>query len=518
LTLFHTAFHAYTAENHKSVEAPQLRVMLIGIMKSYRCKCVLALCLALSLLTVQSSVAQTGKGGAVSAADIEKLVDPVFAEQMGKLRIPGAAISVVSDGKVIFSKGYGLADLERNTPVQPDKTLFRIGSITKVFTAIAVMQLLDQGKIKLTDDVNKYLKGVSVPDTMPEPVTFAHLLTHTSGFDEISPGRRTSNEAEVVPLGEFLKGRVVRQFAPGEIISYSTYNPALAALAVEQITSTPFKTYLAANVFEPLKMERTSITAVKPQFRGDLASGYEYGNGKHEKLPFQWFNTYPASDINSTVTDMARFMIAHLAGGQLDGKRILSERSTREMQKRQFRNHPDIPGWSYGFQEGIANGIPFVEHGGSMDDGYSALLTLFPSKDLGIFFACNTENGAGEMAGLVKNAILDRYFPADSPKVPTTPDPRPEELADFAGKYNQIIYCHTCAAGTAYRPTPNEVVVREDGTLFLMNGKFKQVGPLLFVLADGDRAGKVLLGFKRNAKGQIAFMFTDAYRVWERNF
>jgi CubicO group peptidase (beta-lactamase class C family) len=280
----------------------------------------------------------------INAEELETLLDPIFAERMERFHIPGTVISLVKDGKVIFIKGYGVADVEKKTPVAADKTLFRIGSITKVFTATAVMQIADEGKINLSDDVNKYLKGVKVPSNFSQPITFSNLLTHTSGLDEISPGRRTSDESQVIPLGAFLKTRIVRHLPPGEIISYSTYNPALAAHAVEQITQTPFKVYLEKNVFEPFGMNRTSIAAVKKEYAYDLATGYEYADNKYPKLPFQWFNTYPASDINSTATETARFMIANLQYGTIDGKRILSEKAAREMQATHFRNHPKISG------------------------------------------------------------------------------------------------------------------------------------------------------------------------------
>jgi uncharacterized protein (TIGR02246 family) len=461
--------------------------------------------------------AQSNQASSINQKDLEILFDPIFAERMEKLHIPGAVISVVKDGKIVFIKGYGVADVEKKTPVVADKTLFRIGSITKVFTATAVMQLADGGKINLNDDVNKYLKGVRVPDTFSQPITFASLLTHTSGLDEISPGRRTSNEAELVPLGAFLKTRIVRQFPPGEIISYSTYNPALAAHTVEQITQTSFKDYLQKNVFEPLQMNRTSITNVKKEYKEDLASGYEYAEGKYQKLPFQWFNTYPASDINSTASDMARFIIANLQYGAIDGKRILSERAAREMQATHFRNHPKITGWAYGFYEGEQNNLRFVEHGGSMDDGYSALLTLVPEKNLGIFVACNTETGGFGLAGAIKNAFLNRYFPLKTkPEIPKTTNATPDALKKFAGKYKGIIYCHSCAPNTSFVPETDEVKITEDGMLSFGGGRWKQIEPLLFVLADGERAGQVLLGFKENAKGEIAFMFNDTYRVYEK--
>ena len=460
----------------------------------------------------QSTTTQTDE-----AKEMEKLFDPIFAERMEKLHIPGAAVAVVKDGKILFAKGYGVADVEKKTPVVADKTIFRIGSITKVFTANAVMQLADRGKISLSDDVNKYLKGVRVPDNFPQPVTFSHLLTHTSGLDEISPGRRTSNEAELIPLGAFLKTRIVRIRPPGEVIAYSTYNSALAGHIVEQITETPFRQHVRENIFEPLRMRRTSFSNVQEEFKNDLATGYEYSENKYQKLPFQWFHTFPASDINSTVTDMARFMMAHLAGGTLDGKRILSERLTREMHKTHFRNHPQIAGWAYGFYEGEFNGVRYIEHGGSMDDGYSALMTLVPEKNMGIFIACNTESGAFGMSGALKNAFLHRYLPAPS-KSETKPSIKASsaDVGRFAGKYRPDIYCHTCPPNTAYFPPPFEVKANEDGTLSFQGERWRQIEPLLFELIGNARTENKRLGFRENKNGEITYMFQDTYYVYER--
>lgn len=465
-----------------------------------------------------SDLPKAENDSSISSQDLEKLLDPIFAERMQKLNIPGAVVSVVKDGKIVFTKGYGVADVDKKNPVVADKTIFRIGSISKVFTALAVMQLADAGKINLTDDINKYLKGVTVPNTFPQPVTFANLLTHTSGLDEISPGRRTSNEAEVVPLGAFLKTRIVRHLPPGEIISYSTYNSALAGHIVEQITQTPFKVYLQKSVFEPLGMNRTSITAVKDEYKQDLATGYEYSENKYQKLPFQWFHTYPASDVNSTATDMARFMIANLQGGAIDGKRILSEPLMREMHKSQFRNHPRVPGWGYGFYELEQNNLKLIEHGGSMDDGYSALIALVPEKNLGIFVAANTEGGAFGLGGTAKDAVLNRFFPMKSkPELPKTENPLPDALKRFAGKYRSIMHCHSCPAGSgAYIPETFEVKITDDVMLTAFGVRWKQIEPLLFVAAEGERAGQALLGFKENKQGEIAYMFQAAYMVAEK--
>lgn len=449
----------------------------------------------------------------IAPQDLEALFDPIFAEQMTKLHIPGAVVTVVKDGKILFTKGYGYADIEKKTPVIPDRTIFRIGSITKVFTAMAVVQLADRGRIKLDDDVNLYLKDNRVPNTYPQPITFFNLLTHTSGLDEISLGRRTSEANKVIPLGEFLKTRLVRRLPPNEVISYSTYNSALAGHLVEQITGTPFREYLRRNIFEPLGMSRTSITAIPENLQPDLARGYEYAENSYRSLPFQWFHTYPASDINSTATDMARLMIAHLQNGVYEGKRILSERAALEMQQTHFRNHPRLPGWCYGFYESMRNDLRIVEHGGSMDDGYSDLMSLLPAQSLGLYVACNTETGGFGLAEKVKTAMLDRYFPARSkPSVEKTKAPKRESLERFAGKYRWDIYCHSCKPDAgAYLPEPVEASVNADGTLSLFGEKWRQVEPLVFQLTDNPQGNQAFIAFRENAKGQITYMFRDTW-------
>lgn len=491
--------------------------MKISIYARLMCLTLLsALVLTQTPLISKAQAQATQINNLTDSKELEAFLDPIFAEQMEKSHIPGAVISIVKDGKIIFTKGYGVADIEKKTPVVPNQTIFRIGSITKVFTALAAMQQADRRKIKLTDDVNKYLTGAKVPNTFPQPITFHDLLTHSSGLDEISPGRHTKDENKVIPLGEFLKTRIVRRAPPGEIISYSTYNSVVAALAVEQITKTPFKVYLQKNIFEPLKMNRTSIHSVKSEHKQDLASGYEYDKDKYQKLQYGWSHTYPAGSMNATATDMARFMIANLQLGTIDGKRILSEKAAREMQATQFRNHPKIPGWAYGFYELEKNDLRLIEHGGSNGDGYSAMIMLAPEKNLGIFVACNTENGAGSLP--VKDKFLDRYFPSQKKaEVPQTKNPAPDELQKFAGKYRSIIYCHSCPPNTSYVTEPFEVKVTDDGMISVFGVPWKQVEPMLFVRPNGRFAGRSFLGFKKNSKGEIAYMFQDSLWVFEKD-
>jgi CubicO group peptidase (beta-lactamase class C family) len=438
-------------------------------------------------------------------------------EQMEKLHIPGATIAVVKDGKIFFAKGYGFANLEKKTPVAADKTIFRIGSVTKVFTATALVQLAERKKINLNTDVNKYLKDFKIQNTFPQPVTFANLLTHTAGFDEINPGRKTTSADKVIPLGEFLKTRLVRRKPPGEFISYSTYGISLAGYLVETISGTTLKDYMNKNIFQPLEMNRTSIGAVPANLQSDLATGYEYSAlGGYRPLAFEYFHTLPASDINGTATDMARFMLAHLEGGQYGKGRILSERAAQSMHERHFANEPRLLGITYGFFENRQNRLPAIEHGGVMD-GFSALMYLAPEKRFGIYVACNRETG--DLQNIIKTEILNRYFlPQNKPAVAAAAnDPQQAQLKNdlqrFAGKYRADIYCHTCKQDErGYVPEAFEIKANDDGTISFWGGKWKQIEPMLFQLIAGflDN-GERVVAFREDKNGRIIQMFNG---IW----
>ncbi|HEX8734172.1 MAG TPA: hypothetical protein VF721_02545, partial [Pyrinomonadaceae bacterium] len=163
------------------------------------------------------------------------------------------------------------------------------------------------------------------------------------------------------------------------------------------------------------------------------------------------------------------------------------------------------------------NGVRIIEHGGSMDDGYSALMTLAPEKNMGIFIACNTESGAFGMAGAVKNAFLNRYLPA-SVKSETKPSMKVSgaDVQRFAGKYRPNIYCHTCPPNTAYFPEPFEVKANDDGTLSFQGERWRQIEPLLFEVINTTRTENTRLGFRENKKGEITYMFQDTYYVYEK--
>lgn len=259
-------------------------------------------------------------------------VDSLFEITIESEHIPGATIIIVKDGEVLLKKGYGYTSLGENiNHVNPDSTIFRIGSITKTFTATALLQLVDKGKIGLNEDINKYLKSIKVPSTFKEPITVHHLLTHSAGFDEIG-GRRVFQEHQQIPLATFLSDKLIRIQAAGKVTSYSTYAIALAGLLIEDISGQPLEEYMKEHIWDPLGMSMTSIKLPEEHMRY-LSLGYEYYKGVNLPQPWEWYHTFPASSINSTAMDMAKFMQMHLNLGKLASNRILSTTISLKMQE-----------------------------------------------------------------------------------------------------------------------------------------------------------------------------------------
>lgn len=436
---------------------------------------------------------------------IEALVDAAMAAGMQEEHIPGAAIVVVQDGAVVFAKGYGKADLASGRPFSADKTIFPVASVSKLFTATALMQLVDSGDVDLAADANRYLESAKVPPTYPEPITVAQLLSHTSGLDEL-PGRRVRSAAELMPLGQFLSQRLVRVHAPGEMTSYSSYGMALAGLMVEEVSDRPFEDYLRRHIWTPLEMTDTSITL--PADKDRLATAYELDGDKPVPVPYEIYQTPPAASILSTADDMSRFMIAHLDGGQFKDKHILSKGTAARMHRRAATMHPMLPGWTLGFQEGDLNGQRILEHGGDIG-GFSTLLTLLPEHGVGFFIVHHLESN--NLRFDLRQAILDRYFPDTRELKPPVPDPaKAESLKRFAGMYRANIFCHSCSSEQPVQDF--EVEANADGTITVWGDRWVEVSPLYFVGADG----KGRIGFAENKNGRITAMSAGSWKVVEK--
>jgi len=448
--------------------------------------------------------------GAIDSLGLASFVDTLISAQMAKENIPGAVFLLVQNGRVVYQRGYGFANVARSQRVDPEKTIWRIGSISKVFTATALVQLADRGRIRLSDDVNQYLTRFKVPATFPEPVTFQHLMTHTAGFDEIRPGTRAETAAGVLPLGDFLANKLIRVRPPGRTISYSTYGVTLGGYLVEQVSGTDFETYLARNVWQPLGMIRTNIV-VPESLKADLAQGYEYDDGANKLAEWEWYHTTPASSINATAADMGRFIIAQLQNGRYGNTRIMSDPAALDMHRQHVISHPGLAGFAYGFYEEFTNGERLLEHGGNVE-GFSAQLTLIPARGIGFFIASQHE--PARLRDVVQTALLNRYFPSKEKSVPPTPMPGyRERVSRFVGTYELNQFCHSCGADRREYPRI-DVKANADGTISITGNPkpLVEVSPFFFKRIDGTGG----VAFWEDPSGRVTLLAGDSWIVFER--
>lgn len=461
---------------------------------------VVALIFALCLYPVQLLAAPS------TPAEMNVFMDGLINPGLQKYNIPGAVFLFVKDGRVYFKKGYGFADLEKKTPFDPERTVVRVASNSKLFTATAVMQLVERGKIRLDEDVNAYLKDMRIPDTYPRPVTMLNLLTHTAGFDEKNLGMSTLNEKDLVPLGEFIKNNMPgRVMEPGTVASYSNMGMTLAGYIVELVSGEPFHAYAREHIFKQLGMASSDFMP-RPDLMERMAVPYLYRGGKYEVMPYDHDFCYPAGSLMTTASDMARFMIAHLGNGLCGEARILKPESARLMHRRQFAHHPALPGMAVGFMETVYRGVRMLEHGGWVA-GFKTLTTLIPDQNAGFFISYNIEYaGPGSkhyaLAKEVQKAIVDRYY-AGAVTVAAPAELDPSLARRLGGSYRTNRHSRGDLTKFGVFMADLSVKTLPDGSISV--GKHRHVprGGLLFEKEDGSD----LAAFREDGRGRITHLF-----------
>lgn len=351
---------------------------------------------------------------AIETDEIESFLDGVIESQLEIYHIPGASVSVVQDGKVILAKGYGYGNVEKRIPVSADRTLFRTGSVSKLFVWTAVMQLVEQGKLELSSDVNLYLEDFKIPQTYSKPITIADLMNHTTGFEERAIKESVESVEDIRPLGEYLAAHMpARVRPPGEITAYSNYGASLAGYIVSEISGMSFEEYVEKNILNPLNMGNSTFRQPLPKHLApNLAIGYTFQNGAYKAQDFEWKQSSPAGSQSASAADMANFMIAHLQGGRLADQSILQEATARTMHKQIFTNDPRVNGIAHGFMEANVNNQRILFHGGDIFH-FHTMLALIPEHNIGIYVAYNGASAA--KAGLdTLKAFMNHYYPVGS--------------------------------------------------------------------------------------------------------
>ena len=457
-----------------------------------------------------------GRARELTAADVETFIDGILPLQLKRDDIAGATVAVVKDGKLLFAKGYGYADVEKKKPVYAQETLFRPGSVSKLFTWTSVMQLFEQGKLDLDRDVNEYL-DYKIPDAFGKPITLKNILTHTPGFEEQIKDLIITDSSKP-DLGQYLKTHIpARIYPPGTVPAYSNYATAIAGYIVERVSGKPFDEYVNENIFKPLKMERSTLTQPLPaHLAGLMSNGYRLGSG--EPQPFEMVTAYPAGSLSSTATDMAQFMMAHLQDGKLGDAQILKPETARLMHSRLFALDDGANAMCYGFYEESRNGQRIIGHGGDTVFFHSDLHLVLEQK-LGFFVSYNSL-GRGDAPGRVTlwEAFLDRYFPYTAPAA--TSATAKEDANAASGSYILSRRAETSFLKAAF--IVNQFTVSPEGEgdivtpqLTGSNGQPKRwqaIGPMTF----RERDGQDKLIFKPDESGRMQMVLPYPFFVGQR--
>ncbi|MBB3691902.1 serine hydrolase [Sphingomonas sp. BK580] len=353
-------------------------------------------------------------GRALTGEDVTAWLDGYMPYALHSGDIAGAVVTVVRDGQVIAARGYGYADVAKRRSVDPNLTLFRPGSVSKLVTWTAVMQQVEAGKLDLDADVNRYL-DFAIPAFHGQPITLRQIMTHTAGFEEANKKLITYDARDVEPIGAYLKRHVpARVYAPRTTPAYSNWATTLAGYIVERVSGVPFDDYVEQRIFRPLDMRTASFRQpLPPRLRGLMAQGYPLGSG--DPKPFEIVVPGPAGSLSASGLDMAKFMIAHLDGGRgvlrPETAALMHDSPLAKVNPRSLI--PPLNRMELGFFETNINGRRVIAHLGDTNQMHTSL-HLFLAERTGLYVSFNSagRDGAAHVArGQLFQDFADRYFP-----------------------------------------------------------------------------------------------------------
>jgi CubicO group peptidase (beta-lactamase class C family) len=459
---------------------------------------------------------------------VESVVDGLVETALDEHDVPGATVAVVADDTVL-TKGYGVADRERGTPVDPANTRFRIGSVSKPVVWTALARLLTRGALDPTEPVSTYLDGVTLDSPYDAPTT-AQLATHRSGFESSNLGLWIENADRLGSLSDTLQSAqpaAVRP--PGEAASYSNYGAALAGGVLADVVGGSFDDAIDDLLLDPAGMAGSSFAQPPPESVAENhatghAPGLTFRDGR-----FPYVGLRPAGSLSATADDMARFLQLHLNDGVADGERVLASETVELLHRQWATAHEAMPGLTFGFVERYHDGTRTLWHNGSTISFHSDLV-LVPEAGLGLFVSFNGSGGA-QARGDVREGVLDALLSDAEASADTTgggtdeagggdaggattgegptPDGRPARADELAGTYRSLRVSETGhdRLPTTLQASTVRVSVAEGGALVTESGgttsRWVEREPLLFEHVESGR----LLAFdeRDGAVGYLAF-------------
>lgn len=448
---------------------------------------------------------------AIDAADLSAYVDGLVDAAMRREGIAGVTVAVVDGQGPLLLRGYGIAGQDPERAVDPEHTLFRIASISKTFTYLLGLKLVDQGRLDLDAPVNDYLpEALQLPRDRYQPVRVRHLFTHTAGFEDSAMGHLFVDSADAVgePREYLRRHRPNRVREPDTHAVYSNYSLALLGVLVAHVAGTDFDSLVERELFAPMGMRDTTFREPLgrddprdsgDRFDGRWSEGYRRVGGGFQVQAFEHIaHVGPAGGASSTAADMGRYMRMLLGGGELDGTRVLTASEYARLEAGPlFRNAPEVGGFSYGFFHSRIGEVEALGHGGATS-WFHSNLTVVPELDVGVFVSTNTNTGtafAARFAGMV----LERYFERARSAAPV---PAADFDAErFTGRY-KVGRANFTRAERAFLWNTVEVSAADDALVVSAGGSASRwipEGGLVFREAEGP--------------GRIAFFADDGGRI-----
>lgn len=326
----------------------------------------------------------------LSQKNIQNFLNEYFPRKMEEYHVPGAAIAVVKENEELLTAAYGVQNLETKEPVDCDTTLFPAASVSKLFTATAIMQLYEQGKLDLHQDILSYIPDLKIRNPFEKPITCSDLLTHSSGLDEQSELAGSTLDADQIESQKyyFTKHIPTVIHEPGTVSNYSNMGYNLLGYLVESISGQTYEEYVEKNILNPLSMQDSSVRIPKKE----CAKGYIYEENEYTEQPLAYQYTSGSSGVITTVKDMEHFMMMHLNGGKYGDNYILREQTEHDMQKKQFANAEFFDGMGYGWIRTHFGKVEVLKHEGALP-GYATTMLLIPKENIGIYVATNSQTG-----------------------------------------------------------------------------------------------------------------------------
>ncbi len=424
-------------------------------------------------------------------AHFEAYLDGVMASQLGDHELAGITFALVLDGDLALAKGYGMADLESATPVDAGVHLFRPGSVSKLFTWTAVMQLYERGKLRLDAPVGRYIDQFAMPNDYGD-ITLEHILTHAVGLEDGGAGYLFAASAEdLMPLADSLaKYKPGQYWAPGVVSAYSNWATSVAGLVVANLSGMRFEDYVDQHIFEPLAMRSSSFHEPLPDgMLENMATGY-FSRGKGlERLGYEYIGNFaPAGALAATATDMANFIIAHVNGGEFRGQRILGADTVELMHSPLLVQHAALPAFAHGFYERHRNGQRFLEHGGDTI-AFHSMLTIDPQNGFGFFLSYNAPDGALARTAVI-NAVIDYFYPRPVAAAVAATVGAKQRVAAIGGAYRANRRSQSKLEALSGIVGDIAIVPEGDASLVIANplvgGVFDEVEPWVFQERHGD--------------------------------